>query len=137
MGELLVPSDPVKLAISWLDGAYPWAVTVTKNRPNPTAGRVVTVRRGGGSQLELHVVDSAWLTVECFAPTDEQASDLAHYTWGLLFAMAREVIDGVQCYRVQPIGAPVDMPDTEAQIPRFVMTVQAQFRARSADIGSV
>lgn len=132
--ETIVPADPVKLARSWLTSQYPWPVTVTKNRPNPLAGRVVTVRRSGGVRSEM-VVDGAWLSVECFAPTDEQASDLGHLTWALLFAMQGEVIDGVQCYRVDALGGPNDFPledSGDMQRPRFVMSVQALFRASAS-----
>jgi hypothetical protein len=127
--ETLVPADPVKLARSWLSeaGQYPWTVTVTKNRPNPLTGRVVTVRRNGGLRPDL-VTDAAWLSVECYAANDDDTAQLAHRTWGLLFAMQDEVIDGVQCYRVQALGAPNDFPDSEGQRPRFVMSVQATFR---------
>lgn len=125
--ELLIPADPVLLAISWLDGQYPWDVLVTKNRPNPTTGRIVTVRRTGGTP-NLFVLDNAWLTVQCFAPTDLDTSELAYRTWGLLNAMEGEVIDGVQCYDVQTLGGPNDFYDSDAQQPRFVMSVQATFR---------
>lgn len=128
--EVLVPADPVLLTIAWLDGKYPWDVLVTKARPNPTSGRVVTVRRSGGTP-NLFVLDNAWLTIECFAPTAaavDGVSALAYRTWGLLGAMAGEVIDGVQCYEVDTIGGPSDFPDADAQLPRFVMSVQATFR---------
>lgn len=133
MNEVLVPADPVKLALAWLDGAYPdaWSVSLVKNRPNPTTGRVVAVRRNGGTR-PLFVADNAWLYVECFADTDEDTADLARLTWGLLFAMAGETIDGVPCYRVDPIAGPADLPDADAEQPRYVMTVQASFRATPA-----
>lgn len=132
--ETIVPADPVKLAISHLDGAYPWSVTVTKNRPNPTTGRVVTVRRSGGLRPDM-VTDGAWLSIECFAASDEDASDLCHYTWGLLFAMKDEIVGGVQCYEVTAIAAPNDFPSVEpgtgSSKPRFVCSVSAEFRATS------
>lgn len=126
--EVIVPADPVILTREWLSGRYPWPVTVTKNRPNPTVGRIVTIRRSGGLRPVI-VTDAAWLTVECFAPTDIETSELAHLTWGLLHAMEGQIVAGVQCYRVQPLGGPADMPDADAQVPRYVMSVQATFRA--------
>lgn len=129
MAEILVPADPVKLAIAWLTPKLT-GVTVTKNRPNPLTGKVVTVRRTGGSR-PIMVTDAAWLSVEAFAPTDTDASDLGHLTWGLLHAMAGQQILGVQCYRVVQLGGPADMPLNMAgdmQRPRFVMSVQATFR---------
>jgi len=125
--ETLIPADPVKLVRSWMDDQFPWPVTVVKNRPNPVVGRTVTVRRNGGLR-SLFIVDQAWLLVECFAADDEQTAELAAYVWGLLFAMENEIIEGVQCYRVQALGAPNDLPDTDAQLSRFVMSVQATFR---------
>ena len=127
--ETLVPVDPVTLARTWLTapGRYPWPVQVVKNRPRPVSGRVVTVRRVGGGRPDL-VTDAAWLAVECFAPTDLDAAALGHVTWGLLFAMRGELIDGVQCYRVQAIAGPADFPDADASQPRFTLTVQATFR---------
>lgn len=133
--EALIPADPVKLARSWLLSSYPWPVTVVKNRPNPTTGRVVTVRWNGGMRDDM-VTDAPWLSVECFADTDADAADLARHTWGRLFAMKGEVIDGIQCYRVDPLGAPNDFPSVEpgtgVSTPRFVMSVQALFRSHAA-----
>lgn len=133
--ETIVPADPVKLVRSWLLGSFPWPVTVAKNRPNPTVGRIVTVRWNGGLRADL-VTDAPWLSVECFADTDEQAADLARWTWARLFAMRGEVIDSVQCYGVSALGAPSDFPSVEpgtgVSTPRFVMSVQALFRSHAA-----
>lgn len=129
MGETIVPADPVKLTRSWLTSQLP-GVTVTKNRPNPLTGPVVLVRRSGGLR-PLLVVDAAWLSVECFAPTDDEAAQLAHHVWGLLFAMRGQSIDTVQCYRVDAIAGPADLPLTdpgELQRPRYTLSVQASFR---------
>lgn len=129
MIEVTVPADPVKLTRSWLAPHLP-GVTVTKNRPNPLTGKTVLVRRSGGLR-PLMVVDAAWLSVECYAPSDDEASQLASHVWGLLFAMRGQVIDGVQCYRVEAIAGPADMPLTdpgEQQRPRFTFAVQASFR---------
>jgi len=132
--ETIVGPDPVKVTLVWLAGSFPWPVVVTKNRPNPTVGRVVTVRWSGGTRFGL-VTDGTWLNVECFADTDEDAADLARHTWARLFAMQNELIAGVQCYDVTPIGAPNDFPSVEpgtgVSAPRFVMSVQAQFRAHA------
>jgi hypothetical protein len=128
--EVIVPADPVKTTRSWLL-EHLAGVQVVKNRPATITGHVVTVRRSGGLRPNL-VSDAAWLTVECFAPDDDQLGALTHEVWALLFAMAGEVIDGVQCYRVTELGGPADMPLTDAgefQRPRYVMSVQAQFRA--------
>lgn len=128
--EVIVPPDPVKLAISWLQPALP-GVAVVKNRPNPTEGHVITVRRSGGMR-PIAVVDQAWLSVECFAPTDEAVADLAHLVWGLLHAMKGQVIGGVQCYQVLPLGGPADFPDPgPPSKPRYTMSVQASFRAKA------
>lgn len=130
MGEIIVAPDPVLLARSWLlehlDG-----VTVVKNRPDPVTGQVVVVRRSGGVPA-LFVTDSAWLSVEVFAPTDRAVSDLAHHVFGLLRAMAGEVVGGAQCYRVEILAAPADMPlvdPAESQRPRYTFTLQVTFRA--------
>lgn len=130
--EIIVASDPVILSRSWLVPRLP-GVTVVKNRPNPVQGKVVVVRRSGGSPGDM-VTDPAWLTIECFAPTDLECSQLAHLTWALIRAMAGEVIDGVQCYRVQTLGGPADMPLTdpgEKQRHRYVMSAQVTFRTRA------
>lgn len=131
MGEVLVAPDPVRLALVWLGSHLPSTVKVVKNRPNPLSGSVVTVRRSGGVP-SIKVTDKSWLSVEIFATTDEAASDLAHLVHGLLLAMEGERVNGVQCYRAQTLGAPADMPLSDAgdkQRPRFVMSVQASFRA--------
>jgi hypothetical protein len=126
----IIPPDPVKLVIGWLTPALPDA-TVTKNRPNPLTGQVVTVRRAGGTRHDL-VVDDVLLSFECFAPSDEAAADLAHATWGWLFAMAGQPVDGVQCYQVVGAGGPADLPldgSGDMQRPRYVMSAQVSFRS--------
>lgn len=128
--EVQVAHDPVLLTQSWLRTHLDSGVSVVKNRPNPVEGEFVTVRRTGAVP-SLFVADAAWLSVEAFAPTDTAASDLGHLVWGLLHAMQGQVVDGVQCYRVQTLGGPADMPLAAAgdlQRPRFVMTAQVTFR---------
>lgn len=138
MTVLLVPADPVRLAIDWLaqPNAYPWPVSVTNTAPppasqspNPQSGRVVLIRRTGGVQgRDLHVVDQAWLTVEAFAATPFITAELAHRTYGVLRAMAGQQVSGTTCYRVQTVAAPASVPADEGVTPRFVFTVQAGFR---------
>ena len=128
--EVQVAHDPVLLTQSWLRSHLDSGVSVVKNRPNPVEGEIVTVRRTGAVP-SLFVIDAAWLSVETFAPTDGAASDLGHLVWGLLHAMQGQQVDGVQCYRVQTLGGPADMPLAAAgdlQRLRFVMTAQALFR---------
>lgn len=133
--EVLIPPDPVKVTLAWLAGKYPWPVTIAKNRPS-LEGRVVIVRRTGGTTPN-RFTDGAWLTVECFAPNDLQASELAHRTWGLLHAMSDQVIGGVQVYRVQTLAAPNDFPlaqPGEMQRPRYTMSAQIQTRTVPVEV---
>ena len=134
--EVIVPADPVLLAQAWLRSMLPADVVVVKDRPTPLTGQVVTVRRSGGTPSDL-VTDAAWLALEVFAPSDIAAAQLGHHVWGLLAAMRGEVIDGVQCYRVQTLGGPADMPlndPGDLQRPRMVMSVQVTFRAAALTV---
>lgn len=127
-----MPADPVLLTQTWLRTHLPSSVRVVKSRPTPVEGEIVTVRRTGAVP-SLFVLDAAWLTLEAFAPTDAAASELGHFVWGLLHAMQGKQVDGVQCYRVQTLGGPADMPLNAAgdlQRPRFAMTAQITFRTQ-------
>lgn len=127
-------ADPVTLTIGHLaanvDTYTPasWDdVPVRKNVPNPRPARFVRVFRTGGPK-QGHVVDAAQMTIECWANRDEDAAALAGIVRALVNAMRGEVLDGVQCYRVDEFSGPADLPDPESAQPRMTWTVAVWLR---------
>lgn len=128
MDEILIPPDAVALTIDYLnDRGFPWDVEVRNRRPNPTQGRIVVVRRTGGVDGDL-ITDAPFITFECFADTPKDTADLAMHTYGLMKAMKLEIVNGVQVYRVQPLAAPADLYDADAQRDRYVFSMMVEVR---------
>lgn len=132
--EIIVAPDVVKVVRSYLlDVGFPWSpVQVLNRRPNPTGGRIVVVRRSGGTQGDL-VSDAAFITFECFADTSESAHSLALFTYAAVLSMKWQTVDEVQCYRVDTLAAPSDQYDADAQRDRFTFAVQLAVRGAVVD----
>jgi hypothetical protein len=132
--EIIVAPDVVKLVRSYLlDVGFPWSpVKILNRRPNPTTGRIVVVRRSGGTLGDL-VSDAAFVTIECFAETSEDAANLAMFTYAAVQSMKWQMIDDVQCYRVDTLAAPADQYDPDAQRDRFTFSVQVAVRSTPID----
>lgn len=129
--EVIVGGDVVALIRAYMleVGFAPWTgVKVLNRRPNPTTGRVVVIRRSGGTQGDL-VTDAAFVTFECFAKTSADAMALAMRAYAICQSMKHQTVDGVQCYRVDTLAAPADHYDAEAQVERFTFSMQPHFRA--------
>lgn len=125
--------DAVEVVITYLaanvdDYTPGWAaVPVRKNVPNPRPSRFVRVFRTGGTKAN-HVTDSAQLTIECWADKDHDAATLAGIVRGLVNSLRGEVVDGVQCYRVDEFSGPGDLPDPVSEQPRMTWTVSVWLR---------
>lgn len=132
--EIIVAPDVVKVVRSYLlDVGFPWPlVQVVNRRPDPTAGRIVVVRRSGGTQGDL-VSDAAFITFECFADTSEDAHALAMFTYAAVLSMKWQTVDDAQCYRVDTLAAPADQYDADAQRDRFTFSVQLAVRGVAVD----
>lgn len=105
--------------------------TVGSRVPNPRTVPFVTVRRIGGIRRNL-VVDSATVTVECWATHDEDAHDLAQLCRGLIHAAEGSTVGAIQIYQVQEIGGPASLPDPDSNDSRFVATYEIGTRGAAA-----
>lgn len=99
--------------------------------PNPRPGRFVRIRRIGGPRLNL-VADNPQLSVESWAPTAEQAADLAQLCRGLILAMRGTTVAGVAIYRVNEFAGPAELPDPTSDQPRYVQTFEIAMRGTAA-----
>lgn len=99
--------------------------------PHPRPGRLVRIRRTGGPRLN-RVADRPQLSVECWAPTAEQAADLAQLCRGLIHAMRGTTVAGVAIYRVAELAGPAELPDPASDQPRYVQTFEIAMRGTAA-----
>lgn len=97
--------------------------------PNPRPTSFVLVPRVGGVRRNI-VVDAPTIGFEVWGPTDKAASDLAQITRALVNGMAGHVIGGVQCYRVDELAGPANLPDGVSAQSRYVFTTTLSFRGK-------
>lgn len=137
MTELLVAPDAASLMIAWLSAQLPnlpnqSAVPIHRAVPNPRPPAHITVRLlgGAGRNEALPVVDRPQLAIEAWAATVPQAHDLAQNARAVAHAARGVVHGGIQVYRVDELGAPVDLPDPVSEQSRVTFSVQLMVRIR-------
>lgn len=137
MAELLVAPDAAALMIAWLSAELPnvpneTVVPISRAVPDPRPARFVTVRLLGGAGRDgaLPVVDRPQLAIEAWAGTVAQAHDLAQNARAVVHAARGVVHAGIQVYRVDELGAPVELPDPLSAQPRVTFSVQLTVRIR-------
>lgn len=139
VAEILVSPDATALMIAWLSSELPTipdqaAVGVYRDVPNPRPAAFVVVHQDGGPGRDGSnvPVDRPQLTIDCYASTAPAAHDLAQNARAVAHAARGVVVGGVQCYRVEDGGAPVDLPDplTASTHTRFRFIVQLTVRIR-------
>jgi hypothetical protein len=118
--EVLVSADPVALLVVDLKAQYTArsvAAQVGSKVRDPRASTFTRLQLAGGS---ADVVSSQpMLIVECWAPTDTAAWDLASLTEGLVDSLPDRL--GI-CSGVTNVGGPADSPDPDSGTPRYVFT---------------
>lgn len=93
--------------------------------------RLVKVQRTGGPQRSM-TVDAPQVTVQCWAPNEVAASDLATLVHAVVAAMPREdSISGAVIYSYVDTSGPMFFPDLESQIPRYQFTGQLLVRGKA------
>lgn len=137
MAETLVAPDAVALSIAWLAQELPdmpdqTPVTVTRAVPNPRPPTFVTVRLIGGEGRNGSNVplDRPQVAIEAWAQTPAQAHDLAQNARAVMHAARGVVHAGTQVYRVEEMGAPVDLPDPLSHQPRVTFSLLLTVRIR-------
>lgn len=99
--------------------------------PNPRPATFVTVERTGGPRRDV-VTDEPQLTVDCWAPTEKAAHDLAQLCRGLTHSMRGRSVAGVAVYRVTEFAGPQLLPDPDSEHPRYTQTLQIAMRGAAA-----
>lgn len=139
MAEILVAPDGVSLMIAWLTAELPSIpdqapVGVYRDVPKSRPTAFVTVRQSGGPGREGNVpLDRQLLTIDAYASAAPAARDLAQAARAVAWAARGVVHAGVQCYRVEDGGAPVDLPDPLApdlERSRFLIQLTLRIRRR-------
>lgn len=130
MTQVILFPDAPELVIGYLTDELATrseAASAFKDVPHPRPDTFVTVRLGGGVRHTI-VSDSPILIVECWAPTAEDAHDLAQLCRALINALPGTTHDGVAFYRVDELGGPIDLPDPLSDVPRFTFSAQVHLR---------
>lgn len=116
--------DTEAVTCTYLAGAL--SVSVTSRPPDPKPSTFVVVERAGGVASGL--IDPARLVLQCWGQTKEQALDLALAARNAMFRM-RGVQSGFTVYDIAEAGGPVWALDPDGDLPRYLLTVEARFRA--------
>lgn len=129
----MVPSILMPDVVLWATGylatalaarseSYTSSVYVGTAVPKQRRDRMVIVRRDGGPRLDI-LRESARLTVNVWAKTEQDANDLARMVRALLWAAP----DGAPVVRVDDSAGPSPVPDASGQ-PRVTFAVNAIVR---------
>lgn len=102
-------------------------VAVGTRVPNPRPASLVRVERTGGPRLNL-VTDGAQISVECWAPTEKAAHDLAQLCRAVVNDARGRAFSGVAVYRVTEFSGPQLEPDADSEHPRYRQTFQLSTR---------
>lgn len=138
MAEILVAPDGVSLMIAWLTAELPTIpeqapVNVYRDVPKQRPAAFICVRQAGGPGRDGSNVplDRQLVTIDAYASSAPAARDLAQNARAVAHAARGVVHSGVQCYRVEDGGAPVDLPDPLApDLSRSRFSVQLTLRTR-------
>lgn len=101
---------------------YTAQVKVSNGVPAVMPGRLVTVRRDGGGQLDPFR-DNPRLGVNVYAGTEQDVADLA----AMVSALLRSAADGKPVLRVRTVSGPSPIAD-EAGKPRRYLTFELAVR---------
>lgn len=102
-------------ALAARDEVYTWGVYVSNRVASPRKDRMVIVRRDGGNSTGLR--DQARLSVQVWAKTDQDATDLARLVAALLWAAPT----GDPVLKVQQQSGPTPIADSSQQPLRYLV----------------
>lgn len=138
MTEVVLFPDATAVAIGILADAFTEraiATPVLPRTPDPRPATFVVVRRTGGVSRDI-VIDDPLVTVESWADSDEDASDLAQLCRGILHASTGTSQGGVAIYRTDEASGPANLPDPVSEQPRYTQTFLVAMRGTAEVIGS-
>ncbi|HEX5541112.1 MAG TPA: hypothetical protein VFX60_06050 [Micromonospora sp.] len=134
MPDIVVFPDVEALVSAWLRARLVERgqnVPVSNRIPNPRPAKFVTIQRHGGITATV-VTDSPQVGIECWAPSDGDAHDLAQLCRALLNSLPGQILDGHTVYRVDEFAGPANLPDPVSAQPRYVLTLQIHIRGKAA-----
>ena len=124
MGEILITPDVELAAVTFLRaGLGSLADKVATKVPSTMPAKMVRVSLTGGSRVNV-ASDTSQLTVECWAPDELTASNLARTAQALMFSAAWNTAGGVFVRRVDSVGGVQFFPDPDTAKPRYQFTVR-------------
>lgn len=129
--------DAVAVVIAYLDPKT--TATVAPRKPegwrgtNP--GQLVVVKRLGGAPSSV-VTDVAYIGIDCYAATEEEASDLAQIMRGWVNAMTGHTSAVTTVYQVEEAAGPSLQPDPLTDTPRYRQEFQIAMRGSSEPVSA-
>ena len=128
MGEILITPDVELASVTFLRaGLGALADKVATKVPATMPAKMVRVSLTGGSRLNV-ASDTSQLTVECWAPDEPTASNLARTAQALMISAAWNTAGGVFVRRVDSVGGVQFFPDPDTAKPRYQFTVRWHVR---------
>lgn len=139
MAEVILFADVVGLYTTYLREAFVARsvdVHVGTTIPNPRPETFLRVSRSGGVQRSV-VIDDAQLTLEVWAPTEQDAQDLAQLVRSLIIATKGTQLDGTPVYAAGDLVGPntgsglLYEPDRYTDLPRYSFSMAVATRGRA------
>ena len=133
MAELILFADAEKALYTELNTALPLVgqpgVVAATKIPSVRPPKFIRVIVTGGTERDM-VTDSPIAVVECFAPLEGAAAELASRARAVLSRAGRiGIIGGITCYGVGIVGRPVNLPmESVPDRYRYTFTVSVDLR---------
>ena len=128
MGEVLLTPDVELAAVTYLRSKLGTLTDKVATRvPTTMPARMVRVSLTGGAREDV-ASEQVQLTVECWAGTDVEASNLARTALAHMFAANGTTAGGVWVRRVANVGGVQFFPDPDTAKPRYQFTVRWHVR---------
>lgn len=126
MGELIISADAEAAAIQYLTaGLTARGITadVSVQVPVVMPEKMVQVTLTGGTRKNM-ITDRPQLTVECWAGSTIDASELARTCHALMLAAAGTSAGGIWVRKVEGVGGIQSLPDPDTNAPKYLFTVR-------------
>lgn len=109
-------------------------IPVSSRIPESHAAAFVKVLRTGGAQDRIRITDPAQITVECYAPFEDDAEQLAMDLRSHLHALVGRTVNGVNVKRVREYGGPANLPDPRTPtLSRYTFTLALDLRGHQEE----
>lgn len=130
----MVFPDACRLVGRWCNEALvgageSWRVLqeVPKNRPE----RFVLLTRTGGVRRPDEVYDNAIVLAVAYAPTKDEAHDMAQWVRARVHDLSFRKVDGHQVAKVDELGGPQQGVDRDSKLPTFGFTTFVPLRGKA------